>query len=451
LRSAGGTATLNTALRKQLRKLAGSDFSQEAWGSLFRDDFIKVIEQCLLIDPGERPSAHALARDLGAIHQRLLAASQLPHLVSSRRFQPGIPNFGPAMTPWQLDTHFAQRPDILGIDAICIDQENVLKRSHQVGLMKDIYAQAVGVTVWAGQSESDSNATEYQMSRSGASQQSVFITRRQAGIRKWLLGSTKFGERPDIETPVLFLNGKPGSGETVLSSSIFERLQASCDGLLEAMDETTSHVSMIHLSVLEFLSSTGPDLNHMSFDGVDGFGWTALQLAVQNGDIDALQLLLENGCDFTQVDRFDRLTPLHIAARYGREDVVSFLLAQGLDPNMDYNFEKTLRMQPKSGLTLSQSYEVLYKLLVDEMVRRDTRCPWWHATAKTEWGEGLVRPRLHRHAGCGFAVMLVDLRYQMRIGVGSLYRYRPEALSLESRSEVEERAGGTDGVWIDEG
>lgn len=39
---------------------------------------------------------------------------------------------------------------VLWIDAICIDQGNLLERNHQVNLMKDIYASARQVLIWLG-------------------------------------------------------------------------------------------------------------------------------------------------------------------------------------------------------------------------------------------------------------------------------------------------------------
>lgn len=44
----------------------------------------------------------------------------------------------------------------LWIDAICIDQSNVLERNHQVGLMKDIYSLASSVQIWLGEEQNNS-------------------------------------------------------------------------------------------------------------------------------------------------------------------------------------------------------------------------------------------------------------------------------------------------------
>ena len=44
-------------------------------------------------------------------------------------------------------------PRLLWIDAICIDQDNITERNHQVSRMRDIYARALRVLVWLGPSD----------------------------------------------------------------------------------------------------------------------------------------------------------------------------------------------------------------------------------------------------------------------------------------------------------
>ena len=53
---------------------------------------------------------------------------------------------------------YLRRPESsrkLWIDAICIDQTSLLEKTHQVGLMKDIYKGASRVLVWLGESDMD--------------------------------------------------------------------------------------------------------------------------------------------------------------------------------------------------------------------------------------------------------------------------------------------------------
>ncbi|KAM0253630.1 hypothetical protein ACHAQJ_007205 [Trichoderma viride] len=49
------------------------------------------------------------------------------------------------------------RERILWIDAICIDQNNVSERGYQVNLMRDIYRMAIGVIIWLGEADADSD------------------------------------------------------------------------------------------------------------------------------------------------------------------------------------------------------------------------------------------------------------------------------------------------------
>lgn len=49
----------------------------------------------------------------------------------------------------------AEESRILWIDAICIDQNSLLEKTHQVGMMRDIYRGASQVLVWLGESDKD--------------------------------------------------------------------------------------------------------------------------------------------------------------------------------------------------------------------------------------------------------------------------------------------------------
>ena len=50
----------------------------------------------------------------------------------------------------------SQDPLTLWIDALCIDQDNVLERNHQVSMMRLIYTQAKCVSAWLGPAAEDS-------------------------------------------------------------------------------------------------------------------------------------------------------------------------------------------------------------------------------------------------------------------------------------------------------
>jgi ankyrin repeat protein len=53
----------------------------------------------------------------------------------------------------------------------------------------------------------------------------------------------------------------------------------------------------------------------------------------QDGDIAKAALLLDHGADIDALDEEYRSTPLGMAARWGRLDMVIFLLERGADPN----------------------------------------------------------------------------------------------------------------------
>ena len=46
---------------------------------------------------------------------------------------------------------------LLWVDAICIDQTNVIERNQQVQLMKDVYSQAKETIIWLGESDRESD------------------------------------------------------------------------------------------------------------------------------------------------------------------------------------------------------------------------------------------------------------------------------------------------------
>jgi hypothetical protein len=52
---------------------------------------------------------------------------------------------------------YKDKPRILWIDAICVDQQNPKERGHQVKIMADIYSKAVKVLIWLGLESDDSS------------------------------------------------------------------------------------------------------------------------------------------------------------------------------------------------------------------------------------------------------------------------------------------------------
>ena len=71
----------------------------------------------------------------------------------------------------------------------------------------------------------------------------------------------------------------------------------------------------------------GADVNAARGDGI-----TALHLAAEQGDIEAVQALIDAGADLDAGTRIGHYTPLHLAARGGHGAVVTLLLEAGADP-----------------------------------------------------------------------------------------------------------------------
>ncbi len=83
-----------------------------------------------------------------------------------------------------------------------------------------------------------------------------------------------------------------------------------------------------HYDIAAFLLENGMSPSHMNWHRV-----TLLHDMAQNGDITKAQLLLDRGANINALDDEYRSTPLGMAARWGKKDMVAFLLERGADPN----------------------------------------------------------------------------------------------------------------------
>ena len=84
----------------------------------------------------------------------------------------------------------------------------------------------------------------------------------------------------------------------------------------------------VHDDIAAFLLESGMSARHMSWQRV-----TLLHDMAQSGDITKARLLIDHGADINAVDDEYRTTPLGMAARWGRRDMVACLLERGADPN----------------------------------------------------------------------------------------------------------------------
>jgi Heterokaryon incompatibility protein (HET) len=68
-----------------------------------------------------------------------------------------IRNLYDALNHWQGWKHdIGTAKALLWVDAICISQDDLIERNHQVGLMGQIYSKATLVIAWVGTSDEDS-------------------------------------------------------------------------------------------------------------------------------------------------------------------------------------------------------------------------------------------------------------------------------------------------------
>ena len=84
-----------------------------------------------------------------------------------------------------------------------------------------------------------------------------------------------------------------------------------------------------HTDTAAFLLQHGMDPNHMNWHYT-----TLLHHVASDGDIPKARLLLDHGATIDAIDEEYRSTPLGMAARWGRKDMVDFLLERGADLNI---------------------------------------------------------------------------------------------------------------------
>jgi len=83
-----------------------------------------------------------------------------------------------------------------------------------------------------------------------------------------------------------------------------------------------------HDVIAAFLLDNGMSAAHTTWHHV-----TLLHDMAQAGDIPKAKLLLDHGAEINAVDEEYRSAPIGLAARWGRRDMVAFLLARGADPD----------------------------------------------------------------------------------------------------------------------
>jgi len=84
-----------------------------------------------------------------------------------------------------------------------------------------------------------------------------------------------------------------------------------------------------HTDTAELLLRHGMDPNHMNWHYT-----TLLHHVAADGDIPKARLLLDHGAAIDALDEEYRSTPLGMAARWGRKEMVELLLERGADPNL---------------------------------------------------------------------------------------------------------------------
>jgi ankyrin repeat protein len=101
------------------------------------------------------------------------------------------------------------------------------------------------------------------------------------------------------------------------------------------------------LTKVKLLIDAGADPNQSEDEG-----WTTLHFAVESGDLEIVQFLIDNGADMEATNVRD--TPLMMAVRLGNAEVVKKLLANGCSPSLGHgrcSAHQWLAGQPVPDLT----------------------------------------------------------------------------------------------------
>lgn len=64
------------------------------------------------------------------------------------------------------------------------------------------------------------------------------------------------------------------------------------------------------------------------------FGWTALQIAANQGQLEVVKVLIDKGADINYQHPISKNTALHLAALSNHPEVVTYLISKGADVNI---------------------------------------------------------------------------------------------------------------------
>ncbi|KAM4042065.1 ankyrin repeat and SOCS box protein 3 isoform 1-T2 [Anomaloglossus baeobatrachus] len=132
-----------------------------------------------------------------------------------------------------------------------------------------------------------------------------------------------------------------------VTTPLFLAVESGCEAVVKLLIKYKANINGPHscsgwnpLHQASFMERT--DLiqlllqNGVDTEGKDDFGITPLFIAAQYGKYESLNLLLSNGAD-VNCQAKDKATPLFIAAQEGHEKCAELLLSTGADPNLYCN------------------------------------------------------------------------------------------------------------------
>ncbi|RDI78815.1 hypothetical protein Vi05172_g11237 [Venturia inaequalis] len=117
---------------------------------------------------------------------------------------------------------------LIWVDALCINQEDPVERSHQVNLMSDIYSQAQLVVVWLGPEAENSGLAMRYIEKVSNSMRSYASTKRDTHTNDITNLSEAPQSLPKRQYPSHFADSKLAS-EWRLDKTLCDAISALCD------------------------------------------------------------------------------------------------------------------------------------------------------------------------------------------------------------------------------
>ena len=131
-----------------------------------------------------------------------------------------------------------------------------------------------------------------------------------------------------------------------------------------------------NIEIVELLLNNGYDPNAVIRSG-KYMGYNILQWAIENGRINVVDLLIKKDVDVNKVSTISRETPMSLAVKGNKVDIIKLLIANGSDlKNKDFNGESPLHWAIKNDHIDVVDLLIQRDIDINEMSKREGRTPY---------------------------------------------------------------------------